>query len=73
VLLSGFLFPIRSMPVVVQAITYAVPARYFLVVVRGIMLRGAGLAPYARDLLFLTLYGTIVLGVAYFRLTRRES
>jgi len=73
ILLSGFLFPIRSMPVVVQAITYAVPARYFLVVVRGIMLRGAGLAPYARDLLFLTLYGTVVLGIAYFRLTRREA
>jgi drug efflux transport system permease protein len=73
ILLSGFLFPIRSMPVVVQAVTYAVPARYYLFVVRGIMLRGAGLAPYARDLLFLALYGTIVMGIAYFRLTRREA
>jgi ABC-2 type transport system permease protein len=73
ILLSGFLFPIRSMPIVVQAITYAVPARYFLVVVRGIMLRGAGLSPYARDLAFLALYGTIVMGIAYFRLTRREA
>jgi ABC-2 type transport system permease protein len=73
ILLSGFLFPIRSMPVVVQVITYAVPARYFLVVVRGIMLRGAGLAPYARDLLFLALYGTVVMGIAYFRLTRKEA
>ncbi|HEY7515682.1 MAG TPA: ABC transporter permease, partial [Vicinamibacteria bacterium] len=73
ILLSGFIFPIRSMPAVVQAITYAVPARYFLVVVRGIILKGAGLAPYARDIAFLALYGTVVLGIAYFRLTRREA
>jgi ABC-2 type transport system permease protein len=73
ILLSGFIFPIRSMPAVVQAITYAVPARYFLVVVRGIILKGAGLAPYARDIAFLALYGAVVLGIAYFRLTRREA
>ncbi len=73
ILLSGFIFPIRSMPLFVQAVTYAVPARYFLVVVRGIILKGAGLAPYARDLAFLGLYGTVVLGIAYFRLTRRED
>src|SRR5262249_37437672 len=43
VLLSGFIFPIRNMPAVLQAITAVVPARYFLVVVRGIILKGAGL------------------------------
>jgi ABC-2 type transport system permease protein len=73
ILLSGFIFPIRSMPAVVQAITYAVPARYFLVVVRGVILKGAGLAPYARDIAFLAIYGATVLGIAYFRLTRREA
>ncbi len=73
ILLSGFIFPIRSMPLVVQAITYAVPARYFLVVVRGIILKGAGLAPYLQDLVFLVLYGTVVLGIAYARLTRKED
>jgi ABC-2 type transport system permease protein len=71
-LLSGFIFPIRSMPVVIQAITYVVPARYFLVVLRGVILKGAGLAPYWRDMAFLGLYATVVLTVAYFRLTRRE-
>jgi ABC-2 type transport system permease protein len=70
--LSGFIFPIRSMPLAVQALTYAVPARYFLVVVRGVMLKGAGLAPYGKDLAFLALYALVVLGVAYARLTRRE-
>jgi ABC-2 type transport system permease protein len=60
------------MPAVVQAITYAIPARYFLVVSRGIILKGAPLTAYARDMGFLVLYGTIVMGVAYARLTRRE-
>jgi len=72
IFLSGFIFPIRSMPAVVQAITYAIPARYFLVVSRGIILKGASLAEYGRDMGFLVLYGTLVMGVAYARLTRRE-
>lgn len=72
IFLSGFVFPIRSMPVAVQALTYVVPARYFLVVVRGIILKGAGLLPYLDSLAFLALYAVVVLGVATARLTRRE-
>jgi ABC-2 type transport system permease protein len=73
IFLSGFIFPIRSMPVAVQAITYAIPARYFNVILRGVILKGAGLASYPQDIAFLALYATVVLGVAYVRLTRRES
>ncbi len=72
ILLSGFIFPIRAMPAVVRAITYAVPARYFLVVLRGVILKGAGLAPYGRDLAFLVVYALVVLGLAFVRLTRKE-
>jgi ABC-2 type transport system permease protein len=50
-LLSGFLFPISSMPKPVQALTYLVPARYFLVIVRGIFLKGIGIADLWRQLL----------------------
>jgi len=57
---------------VVQALTYAVPARYFLVVLRGIILKGGALTEYMRDMGFLVLYATVVLGIAYARLTRRE-
>ncbi len=42
-LLSGFLFEIRSMPVVLQGITYLVPARYYITAARGVMLKGVGL------------------------------
>ena len=41
-MLSGFIFPIASMPVALQAITYVVPARYFLIALRGIVLKGVG-------------------------------
>ena len=43
-LLSGFIFPISSMPRIIQFVTYLVPARYFLIVLRGIFLKGTGLA-----------------------------
>jgi ABC-2 type transport system permease protein len=73
IFLSGFIFPIRSMPKVLQLITYAVPARYFLVISRGIILKGASLTAYLGDLGFLLLYGAIVLAFAWRRLVRAES
>ncbi|HET7292266.1 MAG TPA: ABC transporter permease [Vicinamibacteria bacterium] len=73
IFLSGFIFPIRAMPEVLQWLTYAVPARYFNVILRGVILKGAGLQPYAWDLAFLVLYAAVVLGIAYVRLTRREA
>src|SRR5262249_20382820 len=73
IFLSGFIFPIRSMPAVLQAVTLAVPARYFLVVARGVILKGAPLLTFARDLGFLAAYAAVVLAVAYLRLVREEA
>src|SRR6185369_14333773 len=72
IFLSGFIFPLRSMPWPLQWISYAVPARYFNVVLRGVILKGAGLESYPRDVGFLVLYATVVLVLAYARLSRRE-
>jgi ABC-2 type transport system permease protein len=72
IFLSGFIFPIRSMPKLLQLVTYAVPARYFLVISRGIILKGAPLTVYVGDLGFLVLYGVIVLAIAWRRLVRLE-
>ena len=52
-LLSGFIFPLDSLPPVLQYLSYAVPARWFLTIVRGIMIKGAGLATLWQETLIL--------------------
>jgi ABC-2 type transport system permease protein len=52
-ILSGFIFPIDSLPRPLQLLTYIVPARWFLTIVRGIMLKGAGLATLWQETLVL--------------------
>jgi ABC-2 type transport system permease protein len=71
-LLSGFLFQIRSMPPALQAITYLVPARYYLVILRGVILKGANLTPYGQELLALVVFALVMVVLASVRLSRRE-
>jgi ABC-2 type transport system permease protein len=52
-ILSGFIFPIDSLPRPLQLLSYVVPARWFLTIVRGIMLKGAGLATLWQETLVL--------------------
>ena len=70
-MLSGFIFPIASMPAVLQGITYIVPARYFLIALRGIVLKGAGLSIIWPQLLSLVAYSSVVLLLASLRLRRQ--
>jgi ABC-2 type transport system permease protein len=72
-LLSGFIFQIRIMPPWLQAITYLVPNRYFLVALRGIILKGEGLATYWPQVGALLLYGLVVTALASVRLARGEA
>jgi ABC-2 type transport system permease protein len=72
-ILSGFIFPITSMPTVVQAITHIVPARYFLVALRSIVLKGAGLGAFWQDMVALAIFATVALGLASLRLRRDWS
>ena len=72
-LLSGFIFQIRAMPEPLQVVTYLVPARYYLVVLRGVILKGSSLAPYGPELLGLTLFAVATLGLASLRLRREEA
>ena len=69
-LLSGFIFPIASMPAALQVVTYIVPARYFLVALRGVLLKGSGFWAVADSLAALVLFAVIVTGLAAFRLRR---
>jgi len=59
-LLSGFIFPISSMPKIIQFITYLVPAKYFLIVIRGILLKGTGLPAFWSEVLALFLLATLI-------------
>jgi ABC-2 type transport system permease protein len=63
-LLSGFIFPIENMPVVLQVITHIIPARYFVTILRGIYLKGVGLPVLWGEALFLAVFGTAVMTVA---------
>jgi ABC-2 type transport system permease protein len=61
ILLSGFIFPLESMPVALRAISYAVPGRWFVAIARGIMLKGIGLEYVWRETLVLAAMATVLL------------
>jgi ABC-2 type transport system permease protein len=69
-ILSGFIFPISSMPVPIQYVTTIVPARYFLIALRGIVLKGLDLPALWSPLLALAVYAFAVLGISAARLAR---
>lgn len=70
-MLSGFVFPIENMPIVVQWLTYLNPLRYFLVIIRGIFLKGVGLNILFPQYLALTALGAIVFTGAVKRFRKR--
>jgi ABC-2 type transport system permease protein len=70
-LLSGFVFAIENMPQAIQYLTYLVPARYFISLLRGIYLKGIGLETYWLSALLLTVWALIMLAVAHRRLRLR--
>jgi ABC-2 type transport system permease protein len=63
-MLSGFIFPIENMPLPIQAVTRLISARYFVFILRGIYLKDVGLAVLWPEVLFLGVFGTVVLAVA---------
>jgi ABC-2 type transport system permease protein len=69
-ILSGFVFPIRNMPVIIQAVTYVLPARYFLVALRAIILKGAGLSAFWDQALILVVYACLMIGISSLRMKK---
>jgi ABC-2 type transport system permease protein len=73
IMLSGFIFPISSMPRALQVVTYLVPARYFLVALRGIVLKGTELGHLLPQLAALALYAGAMLGLSSLRLSKEQG
>jgi drug efflux transport system permease protein len=71
--LSGFVFPIENMPAVIQPITYLIPLRYFLVILRSIFLKGVGLETFWREALALAAWGVAILTLALARSSKRTA
>ena len=71
IFLSGFLFPLESMPWYLQAVSYIIPLRYFLVIVRGIMLKGVGIDMLWNEVIALCIFAVVIMGGAALRFHKR--
>ncbi len=72
-LLSGFVYSIENMPVVIQAITHIVPARYFITILKGVFLKGIGWHVLWLDVVFLVVYAAVVFIVATRKLGQKVA
>ncbi len=73
ILLSGFIFQISIMPSWLQAVTYLVPARYFLVILRGIIMKGEHLLTYWPQVVALCVYALATIALASIRLAKEDA
>ena len=70
IFLSGFFFPLAAMPVWLQMLSYAIPLRYFLIIVRGIVLKGVGLPALWPEVVALSIFAFVVMSAAVSRFRR---
>jgi len=63
-ILSGFIFPIESMPVAIQILTNITPAKFYIVILRAILLRGAGISAFWDQLIYLGIFGVVFIALA---------
>ena len=71
VFLAGFFFPLQAMPKLLQWISYIFPLRYYLVIIRSLMLKGVGVAYFKLDLLALAIFGVVIMSAAALRFRKR--
>ncbi len=71
VFLSGFAFPIENMPTIIQFISYVVPLRYFITIIRGVVTKGLGFAELWQNALVLLLFGITILSLSSLRFQKK--
>ncbi len=69
--LSGFVFPIENMPEVIQFITYALPLRYYLVIIRGVVLKGVGCSVLSNELIILVVFAFALMFISTIRFQKK--
>jgi ABC-2 type transport system permease protein len=72
-LLSGFVFPISSMPIVLQILSNLAVNKFFLVVVRGVMLRGVGIEAIWPQFLYMAVFASVMIGLSVRRMQKRVA
>jgi ABC-2 type transport system permease protein len=71
IFLSGFFFPLEAMPPFLQWVSYAIPLRYYLVVIRALLLKGVGIEAIQSEVIALAIFGVVAMGVASLRFRKR--
>jgi ABC-2 type transport system permease protein len=71
IFLSGFFFPIEAMPLVLRLVSYIIPLRYYLVIIRALLIKGVGAGAIWSEILALALFGILILGAASVRFRKR--
>jgi ABC-2 type transport system permease protein len=71
IFLSGFMFPLVAMPAALRALSYGIPLTYFLVIVRGIVLKGVGLEMLVPQVIALVIFGVAIMSLSTLRFRKR--
>lgn len=71
IFLSGFFFPIDAMPKFLQIVSYAIPLRYYLVIIRALLLKGVGVDALQNEIIALSIFAVVIMGAAAVRFRKR--
>jgi ABC-2 type transport system permease protein len=71
IFLSGFFFPLEAMPQFLQWVSYIIPLRYYLVIIRALLIKGVGAGPIWSEILALAVFGIVIMGAASVRFRKR--
>jgi ABC-2 type transport system permease protein len=71
IFLSGFFFPLEAMPTVLRWVSYIIPLRYYLVIIRALLLKGVGAAALQDEIIPLAIFGVGIMMAAALRFRKR--
>ena len=71
IFLSGFFFPLEAMPLVLRWFSYIIPLRYYLIIIRALLIKGVGAGPIMPEIIALTIFGILIMTAAAVRFRKR--